>query len=61
LKDRFLGQKNIDPDFSATTVAGIWVKQATRRKLKKKGTTRAHVWALVKWARLTWLPRSSSA
>jgi len=35
LKDRFLGQKNIDPDFSATTVAGIWVKQATRRKLKK--------------------------
>jgi len=47
LKDRFLGQKNIDPDFSATTVVGIWVKQATRRKLKKKQTTRAHVWALL--------------
>jgi len=30
LQNRFLGQKSIDPDFPATTVAGIWAKQATR-------------------------------
>jgi len=31
LQNRFLGQKNINPDFPVTTVAIIWAKQATHR------------------------------